>query len=100
LAQPDTFGLTRLHPIVHPEIMIPQDVGDFFQLQQIIDTLFCVRPSVAHVSETDQMIFRLKSRSFNTLPQSAVSTVYITDYESSAHAIEPLMPTFCQKFRT
>ena len=62
--------------------------------------MFCFRPSIAHVAQTNKAVLVVKSGFFKALPQGAVSPVDVTDYKSSAHAIGLLIIAFCQKFRS
>jgi hypothetical protein len=77
--------------------MIAKQVCEVIYFKKKVNALFSFRPTIGNVAQADEAVLVIKSGFFQALPQGAVSAMYIADHKSSAHAIELLIITFCQK---
>jgi hypothetical protein len=86
LLEPNIRGIAELHPVEEPEIVIAKKVGQATNLSEFIDTFSCLRPSITHVAQKDEMVFcTIKTRSLQALAECAVCAVDITQNESPSH---------------
>ena len=80
LVEPDGINEPRLHPLACPPVVVAQDVREVVDLEEFVNAILCVWPSITNIPQADQVIiFVIKPRPLQALAQGEACTVDITN---------------------